>query len=305
MIDASDPRNPEHVYTHEFEPVHRAAQVQAIGNLLLVTAAEGPRTVLLDVSDPVAPQPIPGGDFEIVDGNGVTREAYFGGISGSLIWYAIKNGDGGLLAYDIADPTNPTFVGHFDSGGNGGYVMVKDDIALVGESDFAGAYDVSDPTNIQQIATMTLEGDLDTATPIGNVAILSVDEDGALGQGSAIAPLLTDVDADPPRVTWSWPTSGATGLPLTSKVGVVFNEMVDVKSAFEGSVRLYETGTEPAQTRVDGTVNVQENIVNFIPLEPLQPGVQYTLELPANGVADYNGNRTAETFTLEFTTAGG
>jgi hypothetical protein len=305
VIEASDPLAPELVHVEEFDPLHRAAQVQVVGNLLMVTAAEGPRTVLLDVSDPELPQPIPGGDFDIVDGEGVIREAYFATLAGGYVWYAIKNNDGGLLAYDIRDPGNPTYAGHLDTGGNGGYVMVKGDRAFVGESTFAGIYDIGGLPEIDAIATLSLEGDLDTATPIGNVVVLSVDEDAAPGQGSAIVPYALDVDTDPPAVTWSWPPDGRQGMPLGSRIGVTFDEMVDVKSVFEGSVRLYQTGTEPGSTRVDGWVTAQEHIVNFVPREPLQPGTSYTFEIPAGGVADYNGNRIVAGFSLQFTTVGG
>lgn len=305
IVDATNPLEPELVRKYDFEPTLRAGQVQVVGNLLVVSAAEGPRTVLLDVSDPVAPQPIAGGDFEIVDGEGATREGYFSNLGAGHVWYAVKNGDGGLLAYDIRDPSNPTYAGHLDSGGNGGYVFIKDDLAFVGESNFAGIYDVADPSAIEQVATLELTGDLDTVTPIGNVAVLAVDDEAEPDQATAIAPYLTEVDTTAPRVTWAVPSDGAEGLPVTSRIGLVFNEMVDVKSAWEGSVRLWETGTDPALTRVDGHVSVQESVVNFSPLEPLKPGTQYTLSVPAGGIVDYNANAVTEDFELTFTTAGG
>ena len=84
---------------------------------------------------------------------------------------------------------------------------------------------------------------------------------------------------------------------------VSFTEMVDARSAWEGSVRLYEADTDPAYTRVDGIISTQEAIVNFAPLEPLEPATTYTLEVPAGGVVDYNGNAVEETFSMRFTTA--
>ena len=184
-------------------------------------------------------------------------------------------------------------------------MFVKDEFAFVGESDFAAIYDITDPTTITPVRQMTLKGDLDTVTPIGNVAVLSVDDKADPDRGSIVIPWQKEVDTTPPRVTWVWPPDGATDLPVTSRVGLTFNEFVDVKSAWAGSVRLYETGTDPATTRVDGHVSTQEVIVNFSPKAPLKAGTQYTLEVPAGGIRDYNGNPIAQAFTMTFTTAGG
>lgn len=299
IIDASDPHDPKLVHQYKFDPVLRVGQVQVVGNLLMASAAEGVRTALLDVSKPDFPQPIAGGEFAI------TRESYFSNLGGGYAYYAPKEGGGGIIIYDISNPGAPALVGDYSSGGNGGYVFVKDEFAFVGESEFASIYDISDPGSPTSLLQLTLTGDLDTITPIGNVAVLSVDDKADPDRGSTVVPWQKEVDTTPPRVTWSWPADGATDLPLTSRVGLTFNEFVNVKSAWAGSVRLYETGTDPALTRVDGHVSAQELIVNFSPLAPLKPGTQYTLEVPAGGIQDYNGNAIAEAFTITFTTAGG
>ena len=305
IIDASDPTNPTLANQYQIEPVIQLGQVQVIGNLLTVTTSEGTRSVLLDISDPTNPQPIPGGDFQIKDKDGTPREAYFSTMMNGNIYYARKEGGGGLFIYDITDPSNPTKVGDYNSDGNGGYVFVKDEYAVTGESRFAAIYDISDFDNITEVARLTLEGDLDTATPIGNIIVLSVDEDAVDDQASAVAPWQLEPDTTAPRVTWSWPNDGAEGLPVTSRVGVTFNEMVDVKSAWRGSVRLYIEGEDPDDTQVPGHINTQESIVNFTPYEPLEPGTTYRLEIPAGGIIDYNGNSIEEPFSMTFTTLGG
>ncbi|MBU6162231.1 MAG: Ig-like domain-containing protein [Myxococcales bacterium] len=303
VVDASDPLNPQFVTQYTFDPVLRVGQVQVIGNLLIATAAEGARTVLLDVSDPANPIAIPGGDFLAIDETGEPKEAYFTNFSNGYVWYARKQGGGGVMVMDIRDPSAPAYAGSYRSDGNGGYVFIHENYAFVGESRDAVIYDISDLTNIQPVATFDLEGDLDTMTPIGHLAVLSVDDKAIANQGSAIAPWSTTPDVNPPAVTWSWPTESATGLPLTSRIGVSFGEAVDAGSVFEGSVRLYVQGTDPAMTRVDGQLSAQENIVNFSPLAPLAPGTTYVLEIPAGGVVDFAGNAIVEPFSLTFTTA--
>ena len=201
VIDATDPMDPFVVKQVSFEPVLRAGQVQAIGNVLVVTEAEGPRTVLLDISTPEDPQPIGGGDFSIRDGNGDTRESYFSNVGGGYVYYARKDDGGGVIVYDIHDPSNPQFAGDISGQGNGGYVFVKDDIAFVGEGNFAAAYDVADPANISLITdAFLLPGDLDTITPIANYVVLSVDDEANPDEGSAIAPFDAAPDTvAPPR----------------------------------------------------------------------------------------------------------
>jgi hypothetical protein len=304
VIDASDPANPTLADQVNFNPTLRAGQVQVVGNLLMVSAAEGPRTVMLDVSVPDNPQPIAGGDFSILDSLDQPRESYFSNWLGGYGFYAIKDGGGGLLIWDLHDPSNPSFYGEHKSGGNGGYVFAKDNLAFVGESSVARIYDWSDPQAVSIVAELHLPGDLDTVTPIGNVAVLSVDDQAEPNQGTAIAPYMEQPDSAPPFVNFVWPPDGATDIKLSSRFGVTFNEMVEPKSAFAGSVRLYETGRDPDATRVDGWISTQEAIVNFSPKLPLASGTAYTLEITAGGVVDYNGNAVEQTFTASFTTAG-
>ncbi|HZO15449.1 MAG TPA: Ig-like domain-containing protein [Polyangiaceae bacterium] len=301
IVDATDPSQPSLVTQYPIEPTMRVGQVQVIGNLLVVTTAEGPRTLLLDVSDPAQPQPIAGGDFDATDESGMPRGAYFTNTTNGFVFYANKDAGGGLVVWDIHDPTQPSFAGDFITPGNGGYVFVKDQFAFVGQSDFASLFDISNLGSIEEVTTLDLIGDLDTIVPIGNVAVLSVDESATSNQGSAIAPWQTDVDTQAPHVTWVWPPSGSTGLALTSRFGVTFSEFVDVRSAWEGSVRLYESVT---RAPVMGHVSTQETIVNFWPEAPLAPNTEYTFEIPAGGIVDYNGNAITEAFTATFTTGG-
>ena len=303
IVDAVDPEHPVLVGQYVFEPVLRAGQVQAVGNLLVITAAEGARTVLLDISDPEAPQPIPGGDFGVVDSTGEERDAYFTNLGGGYVWYARKESGGGVMVMDIHDPSAPRYAGDFRSDGNGGYVFVHEGHAFVGESRYATVYDVSDLSSIVPVRTLNLVGDLDTAMPLGNVVLLSVDDEAEDDRGSAIAPWQAEPDTRAPTVTWTWPDDGATALAPTSRIGITFSEQIDALSAFEGSVRLYREGMEPDLGRVAGTVSAQESIVTFTPLCPLAPG-RYVLEIPAGGVRDYAGNPITEAFTATFEVGG-
>jgi hypothetical protein len=195
VVDAANPRAPRYVTTYAFEPVLRVGMVQAVGNLLVVTAAEGSRTVLLDITNPEMPQPVPGGDFDVVDSGGEPRDAYFSTTTGGYVFYARKEGAGGLLVMDIHDPSMPSYAADYASDGNGGYVFLHEGLAFVGESSIARVYDVSDlfdadPEHVipAPIAELDLEGDLDMAVPVGQLVMLSVDDEALPDRGSSLAP---------------------------------------------------------------------------------------------------------------------
>ncbi|MEZ4467746.1 MAG: Ig-like domain-containing protein [bacterium] len=155
------------------------------------------------------------------------------------------------------------------------------------------------------MAELHLKGDLDTATPIGNVVVLSVDDKADPDQGSSVVPYQTEPDSRPPRHLGLAP-DGATDLPVTSRFGLVFNEFVSVKSAWAGSIRLYVDGLDRIRRRPGGRTLQRpgEHRETSRPPRPLARGTTYRLEVPAGGIADFNGNRLVRPFTATFTTVG-
>lgn len=300
IVDATDPRSPVLAAQYNFDPPIRVGQVQAVGNLLIVTATGGARSVLLDISNPTSPRPIPGGDFQAVDGDGTPREAYFSNFSGGIVYYARKDDGGGLVAMDIHDPSAPRYHGSINVPGSGGYVFLQHERAFVGMGSRAAIFDITDPLAMTEVQELNLEGDLDTFTPLGHIGVLSVDADANDDQGSAIVPIAESPDNRGPVVNFVWPRDGATDVALSSRIGVTLDEHVEVRSAFEGSVRVYETETG---ARVAGVVSAQEGFINFHPRCALDANTSYTLELPAGGVTDFSGNALTEPFTSEFLTA--
>lgn len=301
VIDTANPAMPRYVKRHAFAPTLRAFSIKAVGTLLFVHAAESPRAELLDLSDPADPQPLPGGAFSIRDGPaGIPREAYGANLQGGYAYFARKDSGGGVIVYDLRQPSAPRFAGISMTGfGNGGYVFVKDDtLAFVGESGGASLYDLSNLSSIRRLRTFTLAGDLDTITPVGNIAVLSVDDAAAPGQSTSVVPWAQAPDVVGPHVSWAWPPANAT-VPITARFGVTFSEFVEPRSVFDGSVRVFET---VSGRRVDGVLSAQESIVTFSPSRPLTPATSYTLWIPRGGVADWNGNPTPTAFTLTLET---
>ena len=71
-------------------------------------------------------------------------ESYHANVAGDWVFYARKEGAGGLIVYDISDPSNPAFLSEYVTGGNGGYVFYDEGTAFVGESSMARVFDLSD-----------------------------------------------------------------------------------------------------------------------------------------------------------------
>lgn len=314
IVDASDPENPELVATYVPDPAFRVGGVHAIGTLLAAFPTEGASTALLDISDPAAPRRIPGGSFKITDGeltprgDPVIRASYFSHLSGDLAFYARHVIGGGLIIYDVSDLSFPRLVGSYLSEhrfANGGYVFLKDDHAFVGLSGIGEVLDISDPSAPTLVAQVEMTGDLDTMVPIGNVIVASVDDDAVPDQASNVYPWQLEPDTDGPAVNMVIPRDGAERVALGARVGVTFDEPIDLASVFEGSFALYELDAsgEPVGGPLPGLYSGQEGAVNFAPAGHLKPSTSYRLVVPAGGVIDASGNPTSAAFEATFTTA--
>ena len=306
VVDATDPLNPRLVTQYVPDPQMSLGAVFAVGNLLVLMASEGSRTTLLDIADPAHPRPIPGGSFILRDagedaGTRRVQAAYTGHINGNRVFYARHVLGGGLISYDITDPSAPRFLSSYVHPGraNGGYVFLKEDVAFVGLSNLGMAFDVSDRGTSTPLMTFNFTGDLDTISPVANAVVVSVDDDAVSHQASAVFPFRAAPDTSAPRVNMVVPRDGATGQSLSTRVGLTFNEFVELGTVWRGSLIVREVG---ATAPVEGHYSGQEGIVNFWPARPLRPDATYEVIVPAGGARDYAGNPVATTFRSTFRT---
>ena len=117
------------------------------------------------------------------------------------------------MMMDISDPSNPTYAGSYNSeGGNGGYAYYHQGYGFVGDSHWAAVLDMRDLDNIQEIGRGFLPGDLDTVTPYGNIAVLSVDDEAEDGIASVVMPWRTAPDTEAPKQLRTSPADGATNV---------------------------------------------------------------------------------------------
>jgi len=298
ILDVSDPTNPELIGQFNLEPSLLTGSFHVIGNVAMMSNAGTVRTAMVDVGDPLAPVAI--SEFDVTDDEGAVRPYYFANIGGEYALFAKKDLGGGPILYDIRDPEAPGLVGYASTvTGDGGYVFRHEDYLFQGDSDLALVYDMSDPAALELVGEAGLAGDLDTVTPIGNVAVLSVDEGGQPGMPTVVVPWQEQPDGRGPVLSLHFPADGAEDQPLTSRIGLSFDEMVESASVFEGSVRVGTLDGEP----ISGRFNVQENLVNFTPDEPLWPSTTYVVAVPAGGVTDISGNPTSDSVAFRFRTA--
>ncbi|MCO4745637.1 MAG: Ig-like domain-containing protein [Proteobacteria bacterium] len=302
VIDTLDPYEPTLVKHVPFEPGLRSGGVFALGDTLLVTGAETEDAIVLDISDPENPLPIPGGRFDVADRDGTPREYYHGNRIGDLALFARKGGGSGPMIYDISDPTQPAFVGDLPNSDNGGYIFYDEGFLFMGESGVGRVYDARDMADIKVVGEVGVDkvpGDLDTLTPYGHVALLSADEEAVDDQATAVIPWRTDPDVDGPRVLAVGPKDGATGVAVTTRIGVGFNEMIEPSTVFAGSIRIVDEAGDP----VVAWGSAQEAFATLSPKSPLDRDTTYTVTVEADGVTDANGHAIGETYTWSFTTA--
>ncbi|MEW6274578.1 MAG: Ig-like domain-containing protein [Bacillota bacterium] len=109
----------------------------------------------------------------------------------------------------------------------------------------------------------------------------------------------------PPEVSSTVPADGAEGVPLDTAITVIFSEEVRSGGA-SGGMKVYKTN-EPESVvaftyRISGA-NLVIELVGDGPEGGLEPGVAYTVYLPAGAVEDLAGCPLAQNYVFSFTTA--
>jgi hypothetical protein len=298
VVDVSDPTQPVLVNTVKFDPPHLVGSFTVVGNVGMAASAGTQRVWMVDVSDPLDPKPIH--MFDTVRADGEVDKYYFSSIAGRYGLFARNERGGGPIVYDLTDPAAPVWTGEaWTPEGDGGYVYRQGERLFQGDSSFAAIWDYSDPSAPTELARYDVPGDVDTISPIGNVAIVSVDEGGLPGQASNVFPWQEAPDTDPPAIELVDPPAEAKAIAHTARIGLSFDEWVERATVFEGSFRVTDADGWP----IEGGFNVQENVVNFTPREPLPADTVIRVVVPAGGITDLSGNPVAEELSWQFTTS--
>ena len=185
VVDVSDPLNAS-VRHHIPADTLLSGSFHAIGNVAMLSNAGTTLTRFYDISDPAEPREIVGSAFQTVHPDtDALLPYYFANVGGKYALFAVKGNGGGPMLYDITDPTGAQWVDYYHQpDAAGGYIFRHEDYLFEGEGDYGGLYDMSQPDAITEVGRFSLAGDLDTVTPIGNTAVVSVDH----GAGTTSAP---------------------------------------------------------------------------------------------------------------------
>ncbi len=291
VVDATDPANPVVLNRVPVSETggFRIGSVAAIGNLLVISGNDVPGLATLDIGDPVRPRLI---------ASDHSRLHYSSVVSGGRVFGAGTGGDMGLLVWDIGDPSAIALLGRTPLPDRGGYGTFQDGFLHLGGS-FAGyfKFDVRGDSAFPIVGTADFaepSADLDFVTVLGNLVVLSDDD----GNGTRIVPHQAEPDSTPPRVTMIVPKPGATGQPLSTRVGLTFSDAIDLRSVDGASLVIRPLGGAP----VPGKWSGQAGIVNFAPAARLLPETTYEVVVPSGGIRDEAGNAIAEDVVSVFTT---
>ncbi len=285
VVDASDPADP--VLVNRLPPSETAGlspgQVFAIGNLLVLMKNEGGQFVTMDIGDPVSP----------------TLLHSFDGMSGySHIFAAgqiLTSGDSDrrLHVHDVGHDGSMSFVGSAGSGlDKGGYGSYQDGFFLGGFSKQIAKMDIAQLTQLGTGSTGIVNRDEDFGQVVGNLVFGGDDH----GVGSGLYVHQTAPDLVGPDVHFVHPADGATGQPLSTRVGLSLSDHVDLDSLDAARFAVRRVGDSQA---LPGTYSVQFGLVNFTPDAPLLPDTEY--EVVVDGIVDWAGNAGGD-FQSRFTT---
>src|SRR5215831_3573584 len=185
----------------------------AVGNLLICSASQAKGVAVFDISDPANPKLL----SQLVTGNPV----YTSMVHSNRVYQCETTS--GIRVYDFSDPYNVKLVGFVPVPDNPRYVMLRDGkgYCCPGSAKLV----VFDATTLAIQQTYAMGGIADFPQVIGNMVITGGHE-GA--PRCSIIPIQQAPDTNGPIVQFASPANGAQGQALSSRVGFVMSDHIDV-----------------------------------------------------------------------------
>jgi len=274
-----------------------------IGNLLFYTPGDGGSGVAVwDIGDPANPR-----QLDVLAGNYQQYTTTWHVWRHYLVMMIGNDGNGpdadaNALVIDFSDPGNLEIawtVPRADLPGR--YVHFQDHYAFSGHfAEGRGGgdgvkYDMLTRQVVRRFAPPNTGTDFQWI-PLGHLLLVSGSEVG--GSGSTLYTHQDGLDTTPPSVGYHQPADGAVNQPLTTAVGLVIHEQLDATTVNEQTIQLRPLGGEPVPAIV---MHTSYDVVNVVPVSPLQDDTTYELRLVDGGVRDVAGN-AVEAFSFHFST---
>lgn len=286
IINAADPANATVAAT---TPISKTGNFEigplfAVGNLLIVTTHRvgGDGISSLDISDPLNPKLL-----ATVRAGFCYSTTFNGG--------KVFCNSGRVIAFQVT-PTSITKIGESaDVGASGEYLHAQDGFIHMGANDRYAKVEIATLKIVNNSYSLPGEAEEGFANPMGNLVLLTDDH----GVGSAFVVHQTEPDKAPPVVNFISPANNAVNQALTSRIGVTFTDQIILHTVTSSTFIVRPSlGGAP----LAGRYSSQTNIVNFAPLQPLQPNTSYDVVIPKGGITDYMGNATAADYVSSFST---
>lgn len=296
IVDTSDPANPvladrggqPNPLPNSQTGGFRVGPIFAVGNLLVASANDGRGYATLDIGDPLHPVLL---DSLVHDG----PPSYSTMVNGDRIFAAGTDDD--FHGFDISNPHSIRRLDSVPMEGKGGYLAIQDGYAHVGASRHYVKIDISDDSNYTVVATASSnlpKHDEDFPIPLGNLIVLGDDH----YNGSFIFPHQPDPDRAGPVVNMVIPSDGSVGQHRTSRIGLTFSDLIDLRTVDETTVVVRPVGGDA----IPGSYSYQTGMVNFTPDQLLEADTIYEVLAPAGGLRDVSGNPIVRGFRSSFTT---
>ena len=279
--DTSDPR--PHIDIGSDDIGFTVGAHFVVGNLLIAApgGGNGRGLATFDVSNPLNPVKL----MSTTEGT----ESYSGIVSGTRAFNT--DGSGKMGVYDFRDPRDIRYVG--GALVRSKYCTFKDKLIYTNAAGLQASrrfYQVfRDNLNTYEANQFALETEF--VYPVGNLAVGTYD-DGSI--------MLTNKEADKlgPVVDFVSPTPNSVNQALTSRIGMIMSDQMDVRALNTSTFIVRPVGG----TAIAGTYSTQMGIINFCPAQPLQPNTTYEVLLPRGQMKDNIGNTLEGDFRMLFST---
>ena len=285
VVDASDPTAPRLVNQLPTGALGGIgpASVFALGNLLVLAEDEDRGYTTMDISDPVNPLLI-----QTLDG----ASGYSHMFTAGVLLSSGGNGDPArMYVHAIGHDGRITYAGEAGANlGNGGYGSYQDGHFISGFSNQVAKFTIDPPLQIGSGTSGLRNRDEDFGQVLGN--LIWAGDDHAVG--TVLIPHQTAPDTTGAEVEWIHPAAGATGLALTTRIGVSMSDEVAIESLVSENV----TVRGPDGTAISGQLSANMNNVNFTPDAPLEAFTAYEVEVcRIRDLAGTAGGCFSSTFT--------
>lgn len=295
--DMSKPGNPQLGEINVLDDLGFQGRVNMVGNLLFVRGDNltGYGVGVYDIADPANPKLLDkirersfafGGQWDLGRAYD-TMPMYKNYVVNAM------NGDTGFQRsvdiIDYSDPTNLVHVSSKDySGPSMRYPNFKDEYMYVGEAKV-------DMNTFEEVASFPgAYGEF--LLPIGNILVGS----GQYRTGtSKVFCDQSQPDTRGPEVGFTWPRPGATGLHVSSRIGVLIHETLDINTINETNFQIRKLNGTVVPAHVSWWSN---GTINVTPKSPLAADTTYEFFMRADGVKDVAGNGLADDFRFNFST---